>query len=271
MTLAAPEAPVLPTRSTEPILPAGPVQHVAAILRRRGLEPGEAPAFEDRPDDTEAYQQEVFKQAWANSLRASGHADYARYSVDSLDAGQFPEHLRKYVEQLAVVRRHNKAQLRLPMKQREKELRPNILHVIAAGGVGAGKTVAAAAAGTLAVESGLMARFVSHSMYLAWLRPDGAPKGFTPAQVRERYERPDLLILDDLCNEMDEYATNHVRTHTSDLITARINSGRATLFTTNLNFDQVEEVLGPRLASRIGNRATVLKMVGNDRRKPQRW
>ncbi|KIF04163.1 hypothetical protein PL81_20355 [Streptomyces sp. RSD-27] len=253
------------------MLAAGAVGKVAAILRQRGMDPAKASMTQDRPDDTEAYQQQVYRDAWVNSLRLSGHADYARYNLGSLDdPGQFPEHMKKYVGQLAAARRHNREQLKLPVDDR-RELRPSILHLVVAGGVGAGKTVAAAAAGAFAVDCGLMARFVSHSMYLAWLRPEGAPAGLTPTQVRERYERCDLLVLDDLCNEMDEYATNHVRTHTSNLITARINSGRATLFTTNLNFDQIEAVLGERLASRVGNRATVLRMVGNDRRKPQRW
>ncbi|WP_167455554.1 ATP-binding protein [Streptomyces tirandamycinicus] len=268
MSIALP-APA-PPESREPVPAASPVAAVREILLRRGLDPSKAALTEDRPDSTEDYQRQVYRQAWVNSLALSGHAEYARYTLDSLDEAQFPQHLREYVGQLSAARRHNREQAKLDPEDR-RILRPNILNLIAAGGVGAGKTVAAAAAGAFAVECGLMARFVSHSMYLSWLQPDNAPAGLTKVQVRERYERCDLLIVDDLCNEMDQYATNHVRTNTSDLITSRINSGRATLFTTNLNFDQVAEVLGERLASRVGNRATVLKMMGDDRRKPQRW
>ncbi|MGW0562970.1 ATP-binding protein [Streptomyces sp. NPDC003016] len=210
------------------------------------------------------------QQAWLNSLALSGHPDYSRYTLDSLDKAQYPEHFRKYIGHLAAARRHNREQRRVPAEERHI-LRPNILNLIAAGNVGSGKTVAAAAAGAFAVECGMMARFVSHSKYLAWLQPDNAPPGLTKVQVRERYERCDLLVVDDLCNEMDAYATTHVRSHTSDLITTRINSGRATIFTTNLNFEQVAIVLGERLASRIGNRASVLRMTGEDRRKPQTW
>ncbi|MEU0857432.1 ATP-binding protein [Streptomyces griseofuscus] len=262
-------APAVPG-AREPVRASGPVAAIADILRRRGLDPARAAHTEDRPDSTSEYQREVNRLAWANSLNLSGHGDYARYNIAVLDEAQYPQHMRKYVDQLAAARTHNRAQLGLPEEER-RIVRPNIQHLIAHGTVGSGKTVAAAAAGAYAVECGLMARFVSHSMYLAWLRPDSAPAGLTPTQVRERYERCDLLILDDLCNEMDEYATNHVRTHTSNLITARLNSGRATLFTTNISFDQVAAVLGDRLASRVGNRATVLRMVGDDRRKPQRW
>ncbi|AXI91412.1 hypothetical protein SAM9427_37230 (plasmid) [Streptomyces sp. ETH9427] len=248
----------------------GPIGAVTRILRNRGLDPSNAFQTEDRPDDTEAYQHEVYRQAWINSLRLSGHEDYARFTLDTLDAEQCPEVMRVFVGQLAAAQRHNRQQAKLPENER-RILRPEVRHLIAHGNTGSGKTVAAAAAGAFAVQCGLMARFVSHSKYLDWLRPDRAPSGLTQTQVVERYERCDLLILDDLCNELDGYATTHVRTHTSNLITARLNSGRATLFTTNLDFAQVAEVLGDRLASRIGGQAKPVKMTGNDRRKPITW
>ncbi|WP_030372357.1 ATP-binding protein [Streptomyces rimosus] len=268
MSLTMP-APAIP-EGRKVVRAGDPVAAVAEMLRRRGLDPARADHPEDRSDSTDEYQRDVFRQAWVNSLALSGHGDYARYRLPALDGEQFPDHLRRYVEELAKTRQHNRDQLKVPEAQRNIA-RPSIQHLIAHGSVGSGKTVAAAAAGAFAVECGLMARFVSHSMYLSWLQPNNAPAGLTPVSVRERYERCDLLILDDLCNEMDEYATNHVRTHTSNLITARLNSGRATLFTTNLSFDQVAAVLGDRLASRVGQRAVVLRMVGNDRRKPQMW
>ncbi len=267
MTMAIP-APTNPESSIA--LVGGAVERVTSILRSRGVDPAKASMTEDRPDSTAEYQDMVNRQAWANSLALSGHSEYSRFHLSSLDGEQFPDHIKAYVGPLAAARRHNREQMALAVKDR-RMMRPHILNLVMAGGVGAGKTVAAAAAGALAVECGMMARFVSHSMYLSWLRPDGAPSGLTAVQVRERYERCDLLVIDDLCNEMDGYATNHVRTHTSDLITSRINSNRPTVFTTNLAFDQVAVVLGPRLASRVGSRATVLRMVGDDRRRPQTW
>ncbi|MGA5411546.1 ATP-binding protein [Streptomyces lavendulocolor] len=243
---------------------------VADILKRRGMEPGKTALTEDRPDGTDEYQQEVYRQAWVNSLRLSGHDDYARFTLAKLREDQFPDHVRAYVDKLVEARAHNRDQEKLPEDQREI-VRPTIQHLILHGSTGTRKTATAAAAGAYAVERGLMARFVSHSKYLGWLRPDSAPAGLTRTQILERYERCDLLVLDDLCEEMDEYATNHVRTLTNNLITARANKGRGTIFTTNLNFDQVEVVLGERLASRIGGRALPLKLVGDDARKPQRW
>ncbi|MFE1270617.1 ATP-binding protein [Streptomyces sp. NPDC058758] len=265
MTLAAPEA-------EKPVVPAvnSAVASVMRILQSRGVDPAAAQRFEDRPDSTDTYQLQVNRRAWLNSLTLSGHADYKRYSLDRLEEEQHPERLRKFVDSLVIVRRHNRAQMRLPEHQRQFKRAPR-LNAIMSGNIGAGKTVAAAAAGAYGVEEGLMVRFVGHSRYLSWLRPNSAPSGLTPLQVREYYERCDLLIFDDLCNELDEYATTFVRTETAELLNARLHSGRATLFTTNLSFNQVAEVLGERFASRMGSKAAHFEMVGEDRRQPIRW
>ncbi|MFJ5142936.1 ATP-binding protein [Streptomyces sp. NPDC088707] len=268
MSLTMP-APAIP-EARQPVLAGGAMSAVADILRRRGLDPGKAAHTEDRPDSTNEYQRDVYRQAWVNSLRLSGHADYARYRLEALDAGQHPKALRKFVHDIAAARDFRREEARKPEGER-RTVRLPVQHLLAYGSVGAGKTVAAVAAGSFAVERGLMVRFVSHATFLHWLRPNCAPAGLTPTQVVERYERCDLLILDDLCQEMDEYATNHVRTHTSNLITSRLNSQRATLFTTNLDSDQVAHVLGDRLASRIGQNAQVAEMLGADRRQPKTW
>jgi DNA replication protein DnaC len=247
----------------------GSIGKLAAILQRRGLDPTAARFTEDRPDDTDEYQTQVYRQAWENSLRRSEHHDYLRYQLANLEEGE-REFLRKYVDQHVAVRKMQRQQNKLPPEERQ-HLRPNILNVILAGSVGAGKTVAAAAAARYAVDNGLMARFVPHTLYLDWLRPDRAPSGMTALSVVEFYERCDLLVLDDLGHEMEQYATNHVRTKTSELITARINSNRPTLFTTNLTSEQITEVLGDALFSRIGMRAEVWEMTGVDRRQPKQW
>ncbi|MBV1940782.1 ATP-binding protein [Streptomyces sp. BV286] len=266
LTVPAPAAP----QKREPVLAGDAMAAVASILRRRGIDPANAALTSDRPDDTDEYQREVNAQAWVNSLRLAGHHDYERFNISKLHEDQFPEHLRSYVDQIVAARTHNRAQMRLPAGEREI-IQPSVQHLILHGATGSKKTAAAAAAGAYAVERGLMARFASHAKYLRWLRPDSAPGNLTPIKVVEYYERCDVLILDDLCEEMDEYATNHVRTVTNTLITARRNSGRGTIFTTNLNFDQVETVLGERLASRIGGGAMPLKYESADARKPQRW
>ncbi|MER7937817.1 MULTISPECIES: ATP-binding protein [unclassified Streptomyces] len=267
MSITAPAPPQTDVHNV--IAVGGSMTKLTQILRRRGLDPKQA-IFEDRPDNTEEYQRDVYRQAWENSLRRAGHSEYIRFGLGDLEPEQYPDHLRKFIDAHVEVRRQQRAQASLPPEERQ-HFRPKFLNAILPGEVGAGKTVAAVAAGAYAVDQGLMARMVSHSLYLSWLRPDGAPTGMSAAQVLEFYERVDVLVLDELCNEMDSYATEFVRTRTSELITARVNSGRPTLFTTNLNSAQIEEILGARLVSRIGMAAVVLKVTGNDRRRPQSW
>ncbi|MFD3815241.1 ATP-binding protein [Streptomyces rubiginosohelvolus] len=257
--------------SRELVLAGGPVAQVAKILRRRGLEPNKAVFDEGRPDSTEEYQQQVYQEAWVNSLVRAGHSDYTRYKLAHLDeVEQHRDHFQKYIDHHAEARRHNRSQRNLPAEEQQIR-RPKIMHMIVPGTTGAGKTVSAVAAGSYAVERGLMARFLVHSHYLKWMRPDGAPPGMTQLMVREFYERCDVLVLDDVCQQMDEYATNHVRDHTSDLISARMHSNRPTIFTTNRNSAQLTVILGEALVSRIGSRAQVLSMQGSDRRKPKTW
>ncbi|MFF4188121.1 ATP-binding protein [Streptomyces sp. NPDC001691] len=248
----------------------GAVANVMRILRARGMSVPPAGEFEDRPDSTDEYQAQVNRTAWANSLALSSHDDYNRFRLDRLEPEQEPERLRAFVDALVTVRRHNRAQLRLPAPERSLKTVAR-LNAVLSGNVGTGKTAAAIAAGSYAVDSGIMVRFLSHSRYLAWLRPNSAPAGMTTLRLKELHERCDLLIVDDLCNELDGYASTFVRTETADLLNARLHSGRATLFTTNLNSAQVGEVLGERFASRIGSQAAHFKMVGGDRRRPLTW
>jgi DNA replication protein DnaC len=260
----------VPTTDVQGVIAAGgTTARILDILRQRGVDPARAAFTEDRPDGTAEYQAQVYRQAWENSLHRAGHSDYLRYRLKDLGEEE-RNFLKTYIDQHVQAREMQRAQSKLPPEKRQ-HVRPRVLNAILAGSVGAGKTVAAVAAAEYATERGLMARFVSHTKYLSWLRPDGAPSGMTPLQVVEFHERCDVLVLDDTAHEMEAYATNFVRTKTSELITARANSNRPTIFTTNLTSDQIREVLGDAVFSRIGLRAQVWEMTGDDRRAPQEW
>jgi DNA replication protein DnaC len=132
------------------------------------------------------------------------------------------------------------------------------------------------ALGNEAAEQGLVVRFVKHATYLTWRRPDSAPHNLTAHQVREWFVTCDLLILDELCGEMDMTATEFARKETIDLIDSRLAAGRATAFSTNLRSRRSEEhpglgvvdILGERLLSRLEASAHLVKIHGPDRRKP---
>lgn len=190
--------------------------------------------------------------AWRRCLLDAHHDEYLDADLDDLDADQNPAALRRFAGVVA---------------DRAAPVRTLVL----AGRVGAGKTRGAIAVGNAVTRHGLSARFVKHSAYLAWLRPDGCPPGVTQAQVRAQHRACDLLIVDDLGAELERDASDFVRGETNDLIGDRVSSGRATIVTTNLTSARITELLGERLMSRLGAHAFVATFTGSDRRRPVSW
>ncbi|MFJ3793550.1 ATP-binding protein [Kitasatospora sp. NPDC090091] len=231
-----------------------------AEQRARGAVPAQDGAVWERPDE---YRQGIFTTAWLKSLDRARHQAYLRHHVTIppgglpaghvlLDEDQYPQALAYWVQCLAA-------------RQETKQ------HLVAFGNVGSGKTAAVIALGSLAVQSGIMTRYVRHGDYVRWLRPDGAPPGLTALQVREFHDRCQLLILDELCGEMDNQATEAVRQATGDLLSARIASGLQTVVATNLHSAQIARILGDRIVSRLGESALALKFERPDRREPVKW
>ncbi|WP_167163027.1 hypothetical protein [Streptomyces sp. MBT27] len=217
--------------------------------------------FKPLPEDTapetldEGYA-EIRRQAWLNSLRLAGHSDYARWTLDQLDEDQHPKRLRDWVTAASLAK--------------AKKVKPKALNAIAFGNVGSGKSTAVIAAGRYAAENGLLARYLKHSHYLQWLRPDSAPAGYTAHQVRTLYASCDLLVLDEVCGEMDN-ANDWVRKESGDLIDARSASGLPTLYATNLPSRRVGQIMGSRFASRMGGGASLFQILHDDRRNPVSW
>ncbi|MEW1657853.1 hypothetical protein [Streptomyces sp. NPDC093707] len=254
MTITAPECP--PERGLVPASFA--LGQVMLGLKNRTLDMSR---FSPLPEDVgtptlDEGHTEVRRQAWFNSLRLADHADYARWTLDGLDEEQHPDRLRKWVTAVSLAK--------------QKKAKPKALNGIAYGNVGSGKSTAVIAAGGYAAENGLMARYLKHSHYLQWLRPNGAPAGYSEQQVRKLFADCDLLVLDELCGEMDN-ANDWVRKESGDLIDARVASGRPTLCATNLTSSRIGQIMGSRFLSRLGGGAALFEIVGDDRRGPVSW
>lgn len=202
-------------------------------------------------DGIDAQRRKVDRDAWTNSLRMARLDDKAGWSLDDLADDQHPAMLRRYVDGLG----------------------PDaaVVNLVLGGRIGSGKTTAAVALGDYASSKGLRCRVVRHKHYLDWLRPDGAPEGMTPWQVRRRMRDCDLLVLDELGGELDGEASRFVREETLSLIGDRIEAGKATVFTTNDKPDTIAENLGQRLMSRISERGLALTVRGDDRRGRLHW
>ena len=76
-------------------------------------------------------------------------------------------------------------------------------------------------------------------------------------------KKADLLILDDLGTGQ---LTSSDKNNLLDIIDYRLNSHKSTIFTSNLDYNQLVELFGDRLASRIYNSSTIIELRGSDRR-----
>lgn len=213
-------------------------------------------------EDPQDRRRQVAQTAWANSLKAAHFEELAHWTIDALAADQHPAHLRGYVESLGKGAK--------------------VLNLVLGGRVGPGKTSAAIAAGNAAVGRGLITRVVRHADYLKWLTPEGSPKELQSWQIEARYRDCDLLILDDMGAGLDpnQPASEFKRTQTLSLIGDRINSGKATIITTNEQADVVRDgetvgglalMFGPQVISRISERGHAVRFAGPDRRGRLSW
>lgn len=274
MTAATVEKPTSDTGHPEPhVYPDNPQAGTPKVTRRPDpadeLEPSEGfkmriatmmqsvPQHDEEADvpadDVAERRRQVYAQAWANSLRDANVAELAGITLADLDGNQHGRILRGFIDQIG----------------------PGaaVLNLVLGGRVGSGKTTAAIAAGNQAADRGLMVRFIQHATYLRWLRPDGAPNNMPDWQIRRRFRDCDVLVLDDFAAGLDlgEPATKFVRDETTSLIGDRIDMGKATIITTNVQPEDLEVMIDERLVSRLSKRGRALRFTGEDRRGRLSW
>lgn len=86
--------------------------------------------------------------------------------------------------------------------------------------------------------------------------------------IRDNLIKCDLVIWDDISSvKMSEYA----RATLFNIIDARVLSGKANIFTGNLKGNELLDILGGRLVSRVWNTSEILEFVGEDRRVGNKW
>ncbi len=73
----------------------------------------------------------------------------------------------------------------------------------------------------------------------------------------------DLLIIDDIGTE---FVTQYTAATFFDILNSRINSSKSTIISTNLSFEDIEEIYGTRVTSRIYGEYTLLCTIGEDLR-----
>jgi Mrp family chromosome partitioning ATPase len=155
---------------------------------------------------------------------------------------------------------------------------PHALMLVLAGRTGAGKSFAALALAAEAALRGAAVEFARRRPllvrrwtvdgYLSALRPDGSPEpGWL---IRHRASTAELLILDDLGAGLDGPASEHARRELTELLSGRLEAGRRTVVTTNLQSAEVRAMYGDQVLSRLTECATALLFLGSDRRQAGR-
>jgi DNA replication protein DnaC len=130
------------------------------------------------------------------------------------------------------------------------------------GGVGAGKTHAAAATALAAAAEGERIAWVNVPARLAATRTsfNGGPEPQTPAAIA----RASVVVLDDLGAERP---TAWAQEALYELINAIYEADCRLIVTSNLKFSQIARTLGERIASRLVEVCTVVPLDGPDRRR----
>lgn len=134
------------------------------------------------------------------------------------------------------------------------------------GGVGTGKTYIAYAFYKLFVANGFKSLIANSTMILQDIKDDFGPKSKDP-YYRSKFdywtEFEGVLLIDDIGAEKP---TDWVLETFYTLINIRYEKKLATIFTSNLNLEELGSRFGDRIASRIVEMSEIIKLEGKDRR-----
>ncbi len=129
------------------------------------------------------------------------------------------------------------------------------------GGVGLGKTHLSLSIAKAAIEKGYGVVYGSAQSFLSKIEAEHFGRAASDDNTLELCKSCDLLILDDLGVE---FSTAFTVATIHDLIDTRLCSGRPTIISTNLQFDDMEKRYTERITSRIYGSYKRYQFVGGD-------
>ena len=115
----------------------------------------------------------------------------------------------------------------------------------------------------LKTELRCRALFINVPAFLLALKENITVKNEYVKHIKDNIFDADLVIWDDIGTKS---ATQFEHENLLSMIDQRINSGKANIFTSNLNDSELHEALGDRLASRICNLGINVEFKGGDKR-----
>lgn len=142
-------------------------------------------------------------------------------------------------------------------------------NVLLVGGYGVGKSHLAVAATKELMQQGKTALFLSVPKLLTKIKQTyNQQSQFSEADILDLIESVDLFVLDDLGTEYTNQRNatdNWTHTKLFEILDSR--SGKATIYTTNLRSNALEQKMNERNLSRILDRTQIIPMSGPDHRR----
>lgn len=105
--------------------------------------------------------------------------------------------------------------------------------------------------------------FISVPHFLLELKANISQKSDYIQSIEKDILDCDLVVWDDIGNKN---GTEFEVSHLLSVLDTRINKGKSNIYTSNLSKEELHNVLGDRLYSRIYNYSQVIELVGMDKR-----
>ena len=112
-------------------------------------------------------------------------------------------------------------------------------------------------------EMKAIAMFISVPRFLLELKANISQKSQYIEDIETSVLDADLVVWDDVGSKN---GTEFEVSHLLSIIDTRINNGKSNIYTSNLNKEELHNILGDRLYSRIYNYSECIEFVGRDKR-----
>ncbi len=140
-------------------------------------------------------------------------------------------------------------------------------NILMKGNTGLGKTHLSLAIAREVLEKGYGVVYCSTPEILSKLEKEHFGKNSSGEDSEEMLKQCDLLILDDLGSE---FHTSFTKNTIYNIINSRLIHQKATIISTNLEFDEMESIYSKRLISRLYGEYVIMSFVGTDIRQAKR-
>lgn len=140
-------------------------------------------------------------------------------------------------------------------------------NILMKGNTGLGKTHLSLAVAREVLEKGYGVVYCSTPEILSKLEKEHFNRNGSQEDSEEMLKDCDLLILDDLGSE---FHTSFTKNTIYNLINYRLIHQKATIISTNLEFDEMETIYSKRLISRLYGEYVIMSFVGTDIRQAKR-